>query len=357
MKVEILYPFIDFRRFSSSKTDLLVQKPQWPKSAKRKPDYYRSMGQVYPPYYYNQYDKNRNYTSSCIANGIRLKDASIKGLKGLNRVIDLKHGNDMFGFYSISFFIKVGTFSNKTIDDVYEDFKKNVKFNIVDIVDHHQCIEMENLKGYLCKQYYWATRRLADRVNKEIKLYQRDSNILINGKGKIVIPTQKEEMHDIVFLEPYFFLEYTNDDELKDNFKKNLFFFMKKNRLSIERKEKMRLVGIGHPFYEKKEMDLKIFSSYSNAIKYNFLLFDYLGRLSSYRPTKSDDQVNKYLNDIAKTYYEAYKKHKFVEMKKIYEKYFPGFTNLIISNLTSSFGVNDLSDALTKIWGFKVTPN
>lgn len=348
MKVEIVYPFVDFRRFDSNKNDLLVQRPKWPKPLKKGPDYYRSMGQIYPPYYNSQSDSNKNYTSSCIANGVRLKDANIIGLKGINRVVDFKHDNDIFGFYSISFFIKVGTFNTKTVDDIYDYFRK-VEFNIVDLVDHTQGLVMDNLKGYLCRQYYWATRLLARKNDKSKKYYQRDKNTIVNGVEKIVMKNQKQEMRDIIFLEPYFFLEYTFDDGIKDDFKNGFFSLFKKNVLSFKKKKNMRIVTVKRKFYDKNEPDLKTFSDYMNTIKYNFLLFDYLGKLSDYTRKETDNRLIHYVNNLEKTYNKSFEDDKFDKIKKYYEQHYPDYIETMNTNLLSRIGDNKLSDLIFAI--------
>lgn len=351
MKVEIVYPFIDFRRLSSSKTDLLVKNPIWPRPQISDIHYYRSMGQVYPLQSDTQYDRNRNYMPSCVANGITLQNANISGLKGMNRIIDMKHGTDLFGYYSISFFIQVGTFSNRTVDNIYNYFK-NIEFCVKDLVDCSNGLSMENLHKHLPAQFYWATRRLTEHpVDKNIKLYQRDPNTMVNGKNKLFIKTQKTEMRDLVFMKPYFIVEHTTDDKIQDAPINKKFLFFKQTTLTFDARSKpMQMVSIQYPFLEENNPDFKISQKFKSDVKNTFLLFDYLRHLTNYKSGKTDDLLERYFYAITKFCDKKLSDRKQNAIQEVYENKYPNLINNTINNLDSLYGENPISSILDSIY-------
>lgn len=348
MKIEIVYPFLDLRRLSSVKCNLLAKRPQWPSNKRQHATYYRCMGQVFPFQCYTQDSRNKYLTPSCIANGIVFKDLSFPGLVGINRVIDFMYDNDLFGVYSFTFFTKTGTFRNSSIYSITDLFAE-VKAEVKDLIDKYTNLRLDSLNGALCRQYYWATRLLTDSNDKTIKYYQRDPNIKVGDVNKIVIPTQQMEMKDIRFLKPYIIVEFTEEESIIDGMQG--VNFLRRRTALVKDIGKVNLIAIKKIMKSEDLTSQRDLSNYRNSLRYVFLLLDLIDALSLYKATPNDDLSSKYLDQLAATYELLSKRKYFNEAKELYAKLYPNIDAIteIEKQLNANYGCNNLSAILNNL--------
>jgi len=194
MKIDLIFPFIDFRKLENNKDDVVSKKPVWPGPID---GFMRCSGMVKP----------NGASVSYAHKGIKLVGTNIPGLKELKRKIEFPFNNELIGLYSLSFLLKKNVFLNMKPYEIVQFFLNEVLFQVRDLTNSnpHTPINTINLKALpkaLKLQYYWASRKLESKQNnRNTKLYTT------NNQGKICIASQKQELKNIRFLRPVFFLE------------------------------------------------------------------------------------------------------------------------------------------------------
>lgn len=194
MKIDLIFPFIDFRKLENNKDDVVIKKPIWPGPID---GFMRCSGMVKP----------NGASVSYAHKGIKLAGANIPGLKELKRKIEFPFNNEFIGLYSLSFLLKKNVFLYMKPYEIVQFFQNEVLFQVRNLTNSNQdipidSIKLKSLSKALKLQYYWASRKLESKQNNlKTKLYTT------NNQGKICIDSQKQELKNIKFLRPIFFLE------------------------------------------------------------------------------------------------------------------------------------------------------
>jgi hypothetical protein len=342
MKINIFFPFIDYRKLDRCKIDLLVGSPCWP-DPDPDPHYssVRTMGMININQRVLEKSLKGNLAIAHTKNGIKLCGKPIPGLKGLNRELYFPFSNDIFGVYAFSFFFQRGSFAHTSLSDVFYRFVNEISFTIKDL-----CVETKGVKlevalitECLKNQYYWATRKLTADGNRTAKIYDRDKN------GKISISSMDNELKDIVFIKPYFFVETSSDDSIKDN---EDFMKYSKVRSNVE----MGTLDIrSYSFIHSKRgwfsrnNELKMVKSYLQSFEYYFLFFEFLKEISKNKFFRNQDRSSVYIDSISRYLVDLGREDDHEHFESWLEYYMlskMNRRNVIISQFNRFWGLNDI---------------
>jgi len=259
MKIDILFPFIDFRNLYNNQ--FVCDRPQWPGISN---DFLRCCGMLKP----------NGVGYSYVHNGVKLSETNIHGLKKIKRKIEFPFWNNILGLYSLSFFLKKDALLDYMPNDIIDYFNKDIKFNIKNLVNsscQNDIVGIKKLSKELRLQYYWATRKLVNSNNE--KLYD------IPQESEIYIDTINEELKEIKFLSPVFFIDTVG---YKYEFKEHAIY-----RSNVFKGKMARIEKNGFDIFHLKRKNHMLASNFKEvcnfiyAFERNWIFYKYMFELFS----------------------------------------------------------------------------
>lgn len=322
MKIKIIYPFIDLRKFNDEFSQYVTSVPSWPVA---ETGFIRCLGSI---------DKDNIRSNSCITkNGLAITMEKYHEITSIKRKIIFPYNNDFIGIYLFQFEMLDSTFKYKykNVDSLFEMFCRDINVNVRNLQSPKETANILKLKKKLCLQYHWSTRLFEiKKGSKIIKVENLDDIKMCNY---------------LLFYNPYFIVQskgkvsrfdnqeyYKFSDSLyhyeKTDYNKNLRIVHFQTSNSWISQIRMKEIGIKI----KHIIDFEVFFSAILTISQNNFQLNI---------DKSDNLLKvliEYLSQInegkkgERDHFNAWKKY----LSKTDTDYFKAIINKITANINSS---------------------